>query len=256
MSNDRRPALSLRSPALWAIVALSVAVVSIFAGVIAAWPRFTHVSLGFAVNADLSTEGVEWQSLRASKVKVLNMADHICPVAPAMTLPPAGATGPQVYGLDPVHTSGLPTVITDQTHGATAIRFWVNRSYHGPILVRIRSLDTGAMVGISPAQFGAGQGPVVAPRPGARLVDDRGAQIIDKAGQRNLPTYGELDIPARSAQQTAGSPPAVDMWTAYISPQPGCFSMQIDGLGFSELMAFQVQRINFGPLPFGKTAAT
>jgi hypothetical protein len=253
MSEDRRAALSLRSPALWAIAALSVAVVSIFAGVIAAWPRFTHIPLGAAISGDLSVEGVEWQSLRATKVKVLKVPDRTCPVAPPMTLPEAGATGPRVYGVNPVYTSGLPPTMTDSP-GAIPMRFYVNRGYHGPILVRIRSLATGVLVGISPAELGSGQG-VIQPRPGAQLVDARGAQIMDKAGQRNLPTYAELDIPARSDQQTAGSAPGVDIWTAYVSPQPGCFSLQIDGLGFSELMAFQVQLVNKGPIPFGKSAA-
>jgi hypothetical protein len=251
--DDRGPALNLRSPALWAIVALSVAVVSIFAGVIAAWPRFTRVSLGMAVSGDISPEGVQWQSLRSTRVKALNVPDGTCPVAPAMTLPEAGATGPKVYGVNPVHTTGMPAAMSGSP-GAVAIRFYVNRGYHGPILVRIRSLGTGAPVGISPAELGSGQGSVVQPRPGARLVDARGAQIIDKTGQHSLPTYAELDIPAGSAQQTAGSS-SVDLWTAYISPEPGCFSMQIDGLGFSELMAFQVQLLNRGPLPFGKSGA-
>jgi hypothetical protein len=253
-ADRRKPRLRVGSPALWAIAALSVAVVAIFAGVIAAWPRMTQVNFDVNFAGDLSPDGIQWQSLRSKPVKNLNLgAGQSCPIAPAVILPAAGATGPLVYGIDPVHTTGLGPAFGGTPARGYPVRFYVSRSYHGPILVRIRSVPGGAPVGLSPGQAGNGAGPMEPPRRGARLIAGKGLQTADATGQRNLPTYEELDIQARSAQQTAGSPPGVDIWSAYAATSlPGCYSIQIDGIGFSEVMAFQVQlNTKGGPIPGG-----
>lgn len=253
-ADRRRPRLGVRSPALWAIAALSLAVVAIFAGVAAAWPRLTHVNFNVNFAGDLSPDGIQWQSLRSKPVKNLNLgAGQSCPIAPSVILPAAGATGPLVYGIDPVYTTGLGPAFGGTPARGYPVRFYVNRSYHGPILVRVRSVAGVAPVGLSPGQAGNGAGPMEPPRRGARLIANNGLQTADATGQRILPTYEELDIQARSAQQTAGSPPGVDIWTAYVATSvPGCYTVQIDGMGFSEVMAFQVQlNTKGGPIPGG-----
>jgi hypothetical protein len=123
----------------------------------------------------------------------------------AAALPPALGPGP-ITPTGPFTNGALQT--SQRGAQRTAQLLWiVAPSYVGPALVRGRQLGGSGTV-----RFGTGSAP--------------------NAGQLRLPPGGGASVAGAPGWRT---------WSIVISvPRPGCYGFQVDGIGFSTVILFEV----------------
>lgn len=153
------------------------------------------------------------------------VAGGSCPVSPRHTFPgSAGFTGPfAALGNGPLHLAGLAThgklpVSPDGRGRLTTKVIWVfGKGYGGPLLLRGDRIDgTGSL------RFDHYLG--AADYPGSGSGTGPHAQLLYVRGGLHAAPTGELE-----------SEPDV----LYVDG-PGCYAVQADGVGFSEVLVFRV----------------
>jgi hypothetical protein len=180
------------------------------------------------------TPGATVAELRQRPIKLPTVASRsACPVSAshnvhAVINDPKGGAG-FGYGNGPVYAGGF----VDLYPGGFDNEVWlIDASYRGPVLVRGRQVNGQQAVRFAqPITFPQSAFLPAGPPPGTPLTT---LQI----GGDGVPFYGELDLPAASAN----SDPHV--WREFFGrthiDAPGCYGFQIDGLSFSDTLIFHV----------------
>lgn len=143
-----------------------------------------------------------------------------CPVSPVRRFPGgAGFSGPfAAIGSGPFYLASSPTVPVSPTHGPwlqQKVIWVVDRSYSGPLLLRGHRID--------------GAGELKFPR------------YIGAVGYNDGPWYGKhRELAYVRSGLTAHVEPTLDSFPSGIYVEsPGCYAIQVDGVGFSEILVFR-----------------
>jgi hypothetical protein len=208
-------------------------------GLILLWPHLGGFSpAGLTTPSGLTGEALQWQSLRVKPLRLPSVGSgQSCPVTASHSIGvPQAQANVLVQGVPPLYME-TPTFVQPGPTGLYSA-FYAAGPYSGPVLIRGRQLNSGRVLGFTPASE-LQPTPAGAMLPRTPQAPAAGARLLRSAWVTGswVRLYEELDINLPAAPAPGG---VSRIWTAYADvDRAGCYGYQVDGLGFSEVVVFQ-----------------
>ena len=223
----------MAQPAAWARLVILVALLTTACGAtshggpLTAGSPAANPSVAPASNlADLRTRSLHLPAVGPNQACPITQSHDMAPVVDG-----GKGKGPGFgFGPGPAYLSGIIQIYP----GGFDNEVWlIEPTYAGPVLVRGHQINGQGLVDFQePTTFAnSGFSSAGSPPPGApaTTVTIEGAPVS---------FYQELDLPARTAAERAG------FWRMFFArthiETPGCYAFQLDGVGFSLVIVFQV----------------